>query len=885
MRTLAKILLFFSLLLSAVLLSGCAEIPDVVQSRYSEPVGEIRGARTVGQTFVAHQDGLSRIDVLLATYARKNTHSVTFRLKRSPDAGDDIAAITFSAAKVKDNAFHQFTFAPIPDSKGQAYFFVIESPQSSPGNAITIWHDPGDAYDEGAMVVDGQATDGDLAFRTYYGRLGDLASDVRSGLDLGLALLVLAALLFTLPGSALLVLLPAGEDFDLVQRLILSVGLSVALFPLLLYGSTNLGFRLDRTKAAGLLVICGVVFCWGLYRAKRRSPELVRGVPAAGSLCEPEDPQQVGDSYQRPRPGVHHGVKSSPAGAWFFQHGGLAPCLLAFVFALSLAVRLLMIRGMPYPAWSDSYHHTIISQMIAEGGAIPQSYRPYIPLDTFAYHFGFHSTVAFFHWITGLGIPQAVLVVGQILNALSVLSIYLLARYLTEDRWAALASALIVGLLSVMPAYYVNWGRYPQLGGQVVFPVAAVLTLKCLAAARLDYRGLISTALAASGLFLTHYRVVLFYALFVVVYLFCQSWSYRREIRKVVRLWLRAFLLAALSLIVVAPWLRLLISEFAAKIQQAPAHGFELDAAYNLISWDIILSLGLRPGVLIMAALGALWGLWRRDKRAVLVAVWTVSLFALANPHVLGLPGVGLVNNGTVVMALYMPGSILAGFLVSYVHRALVPALERERVIASERQPQVCTQSPAFKCKHSWRLLRRSAPRNDTNAGLIAAALHCALAVVVILVSLWGAGDTLQLLTPQTFFVTPSDLKAMTWIRENVPQDAVFAINTHFWLSYAAIGTDAGYWIPFLTGRKTTLPPMLYSEGSYEYVDEVNALARATAGLCENDDALPVLEENGVTHVYVGQRGGCLRPQKLLASPHYEAAYHQDGVWIFEVRG
>ena len=580
MRTLIRALASIVLLLSAILLSGCAEIPDVVQSQYSQPVGEIRGSRTVGQTFVSHEDGLSRIDVLLATYARKNAYPVTFHLKESPNAADDIATITFSAARIKDNAFHRFEFAPIPDSKDKSYFFAIESPESVPGNAITIWHDPGDAYDEGAMYVDGQTMAGDLAFRTYHGGLGDVASGVRSGIGHGLFLFIMATLLFTLPGNALLVLLPPGEEFDLTQRLILSMGLSLALFPLLLFISSKLGFGLDGAKAVGLLVVCGGVSCWGLYRAVRRS-------------------QIVTNSFT-----IHY----SP----FTIHH--SPALLTFVFALSLAVRLLMIRGMPYPAWSDSYHHTIISQMIAEGGVIPQSYRPYIPIDTFAYHFGFHSTVAFFHWVTGMSVPQAVLVVGQILNGLAALSIYLLTRYLTKDRWAALASALIAGLLSIMPAYYVNWGRYPQLGGQVIFPVAAVLTIKCLGSTKLDYKCLILTALAAVGLFLTHYRVLLFYGLFVVLYLFCESWLVRRELRRVVGLWLRAFLLALLSLIIVAPWLTRLISEFAVKIPQAPVHSFQLDPAYNLISWDIITSLGLRPFLLIIAGLGALLGFWRRDK-------------------------------------------------------------------------------------------------------------------------------------------------------------------------------------------------------------------------------------------------------------------------------
>ena len=933
-----KALASIVLLLSAILLGGCAEVADAVQSRYSDPVGEIHGARTVGQTFVAHDNDLSRVDVLLATYMRKNTHPVTFRLKESPNAADDIATITISAARVKDNAFHQFKFAPIPDSKDKSYFFTVESPESVPGNAITIWHDPGDVYDEGAMYVNGQATGGDLAFRTYYGGLEDVVSGLRSGIGRSISLLVLTTLLFTLPGHALLLLLSPGDEFDFTQRLILSAGLSVALFPLLLYFGSNLGIRLDGAKVAGLLVVCGGISCWGIYRAlrrsqtatERRSPELVRVIPATASACGREDPQQVGDSHQRPRPerAKPYGLKPSPAGvvlslskeALSSQHGGLAPCLLAFIFALSLAVRLLMIRGMPYPAWSDSYHHTIISQMIAEGGIVPESYRPYIAVDTFAYHFGFHSVVAFFHWITGMDVPQAVLVVGQILNALSVLSIYLLAHYLTKDRWAALASALIVGLLSVMPAYYVNWGRYPQLCGQVILPVAAVLTVKCLktkdviasfpwrispsvgdrnvspspcplparergrapsprwgegggegkflgsvvkqspasnctqrwrllrrSAPRNDnsrnltlssYTRLFLATLATAGLFLAHYRVSLFYVLFVVLYLFGESWLSRREPRKVVNLGGRFFLVGLLSLIILAPWLKLLISDFTARVQQAQAQGFQLDPTYNLVTWDIIISMGLRPVLLAMAALGAAWGLWRRDKYAILVAVWTLSLFILANPHVLGLPGTGLVNNGTVVMALYIPGSILAGFFVAYL-----------RLPKSER----------------W--------------------FSYGLAVAVILVSLWGAANTLQLLTPETFFVTPSDLKAMAWIRDNIPEDARFAINTQFWLSYAAIGTDAGYWIPFLTGRETTLPPMLYSEGTYEYVDEVNALARATAGLCESDVTLPILRENGVTHVYIGQRGGCLRPQRLLASPNYEAVYHQDGVWVFEVRG
>jgi hypothetical protein len=64
---------------------------------------------------------------------------------------------------------------------------------------------------------------------------------------------------------------------------------------------------------------------------------------------------------------------------------------------------------------------------------------------------------------------------------------------------------------------------------------------------------------------------------------------------------------------------------------------------------------------------------------------------------------------------------------------------------------------------------------------------------------------------PYRFFVTDEDVAAMDWIRENTPEDAVFAVNTYFWLPRAPHGTDAGYWIPYFTGRKTTAGVMLLS--------------------------------------------------------------------------
>ena len=47
--------------------------------------------------------------------------------------------------------------------------------------------------------------------------------------------------------------------------------------------------------------------------------------------------------------------------------------------------------------------------------------------------------------------------------------------------------------------------------------------------------------------------------------------------------------------------------------------------------------------------------------------------------------------------------------------------------------------------------------------------------------------------------------------------------------------------------------------------------------------ALAALRDAGVTHVFVGARGGYLRPAELAALPGFEVIYHQDGAWVFRL--
>ncbi len=131
-------------------------------------VGEIIGGREIGQTFYCTHDHLARIQVMLATFSRENHHEVIFHLKKSPAAKEDIYTERFNASSVVDNAYRSFDFPSIPDSKGKWFYFSFESPESRKGDAITIWANSGDGYDNGSLYIDLKKSEGDLRFITYY---------------------------------------------------------------------------------------------------------------------------------------------------------------------------------------------------------------------------------------------------------------------------------------------------------------------------------------------------------------------------------------------------------------------------------------------------------------------------------------------------------------------------------------------------------------------------------------------------------------------------------------------------------------------------------------------------------------------------------------------
>ena len=132
-------------------------------------VGELAGSFTAGQTFVAAYPGLTRVEVLLASYDRRVAGPLVFH-HRAADADSDLVVLTVDAAQVESNAYFQFQFPPIRDSAGRPLYFFLEAPQSKPGKALTIWGTRQDVYPDGGAVFQGMQGGGvrDLTFRAGY---------------------------------------------------------------------------------------------------------------------------------------------------------------------------------------------------------------------------------------------------------------------------------------------------------------------------------------------------------------------------------------------------------------------------------------------------------------------------------------------------------------------------------------------------------------------------------------------------------------------------------------------------------------------------------------------------------------------------------------------
>jgi len=669
------------------------------------------------------------------------------------------------------------------------------------------------------------------------------------------ALYITAALL---PGLAVLRLLRV-DVADVTVRLGLAAGLGLALHPLAFLWARTLGVPLGAVAWGALLIVAGAGALWP---QRRTGTARTSGVVAASG-------------------GVEGAASRRLAGA----------CLAALV-GMVLAARWWAVRDLSVPMWGDSVHHAMIVRLFVAQGGLVRSWLPEVPLATFTYHFGLHAGAAGLAWLTGLAPHRALIVAGQTLMVLQVLTAYALAAGLTGRRWAGVGAAVAAAGLSPMPGYYVNWGRYTQLAGQTILPSAALLVAWAAGAptaawatwetratrgARLEadhqvrlangevasvaesrrharLRIGLAAALAVAGLALTHYLVTATFALLAAAWWLVVSIGGRATAGEALRALARLAAVAVAAVAAAGPWLPAMAGGLLFQTAVAVTADAVAPAVYGATSVDALRAglpqiladhARIRVGglLLVAAAIGAAWAAVRRERLAATGLAWTALLVVAAYPWLVGLPLGAVLKDFTAAIGMYLPlGLVVGGAFGDIVARA----------------------------SGRW----RRAPLVATAVVLLAGGAAA-----------WSGGGPPVV---EHQLVTKADEAAIAWVRTNTPPDARFLVSGFmaFGDSVAA-GDDAGWWLPQLAERATTLPPITYGlERSVDpgYRAAVNAVYAALPKGPDDPELIALIEARGVTHAFVGATARALDGDALAASPRWREVYAQDGVRVFERR-
>lgn len=735
---------------------------------------------SVGQTFVAHHGGLSGVDVWMSSTTGGNG-KVVFHLREDPDEVDDLRTATIDLSNVREDGFHRVDFAPIPNSHGKYFygFWDLEADDATVEVSVV----PGDTYLNGALYKQHRPQDAQLVFNLVYTPAYVVWDLIRAGAQWAFWLL-LTLLAFILPGLVLLRWLYKGDSLPLGTTLGLGAGISLALYPLLMLWTDWAGFHLGALYA-WLPVALSIVGFVVVYRPWRR---------------------------------LH--LRRSLKG-WATSQTVLPDLALLALVGLVFAVRFIVIRTLDGPMWGDSQQHATIVQLMLDNGGLFRSWEPYAPFETFTVHFGFHSITVVFAWLTGMGAVQATLVVGQIVNGLAILTLYPLAERLWGgNRWAGVGAVLVGGLLSPMPAYYVNWGRYPQLAGQAILPVALWLVLELIERRDRVWPLAALAGFVTAGMALAYYRMPFYFATFLGAWLIYRTLSARHDRISWQRLAVYGVGAGGIASILLSKWaLRILSgSQLTAKVEAGVTTTFSV--ASVLQDYQVWRDIKIFVPVALLAILpvAVVVDLIRRRWVSALLLGWIAILTALVAGRLVNLPGSNMLQNFAIMIALYIPVSLLIG-------GAIVGSVQLAR---PRSQPIV---------------------RGLATLGLLG-------------LGLYGARFQTATLDTSHLMVTRPDTLAMDWIAHHTQPDAVFLVEGFtIYNGGSAVGADAGWWIPVLGRRQNTMPPQYALLNEYASVSGypgrvVDLVSTLQTESVDSPQSLQLLCDMSVTHVYLGQRQG-----------------------------
>src|SRR5207237_8530744 len=86
--------------------------------------------------------GRSGVRVAVATFGRPNTCQLALHLRSNPAATSDLHTLEMPAYRLAEDSMVAFRFPPLANSANKWFYFVAESPDGAPGDAVSFWATP-----------------------------------------------------------------------------------------------------------------------------------------------------------------------------------------------------------------------------------------------------------------------------------------------------------------------------------------------------------------------------------------------------------------------------------------------------------------------------------------------------------------------------------------------------------------------------------------------------------------------------------------------------------------------------------------------------------------------------------------------------------------------
>lgn len=637
-----------------------------------------------------------------------------------------------------------------------------------------------------------------------------------------------------LPGLTLLLRIAPDAGETALERFTLAVGASLSLIPLLYLWLTWSGISIRPVMVHLALIVFLIIILVSLHRIPVAAPTLT-------------------------------------------LDGSIWHLVIAGSTALTFWLRFEQIRDLALPVWVDSAHHALLIRVSLEQGAAPLSLRPYLPVDGLTYHWGYHVFMATLAQAIGIhtpeSLPRLILWSGQVMGALMVPAYAALALRLWQRPIAGAAAGLVVGLASVMPAYYVSWGRYTLLAGMLMLP-AVLIALDALR----RNPGLASAALLAlllAGLSLVHFVVFALTLAACVALLITEHTAFWRRMV----MWQASALAGALAM--TAPWIVLLARRVLPGTGSSAMH-IAGNAAYNALPLELLWA-GTNPMLLALGGMGALVALSQRRRAATWLIIWCAIAVLLANPVVIGLPYLSFITNEALTITMFAPLALLIAGGAAAVDWSVSQHLSRPFTQRRKDAELDNVHNTLLRLRVFVSALLRNLPRADWRRF----AWRLSAVTLAVGVMLWGTNHWRAIVRPDTVLAGPADLAAIAWAARATPPDARFVVGTVDWLYDVDRGADGGWWLLPLAGRQVSTPPVIYNYGA---PGDVAAIKRDTAWLRDHgasasaEELATFMRVRGYDYVYASERPGALRAETLRTTPLFECVYDEGGVAIFRLR-